>query len=142
MTAKEYLRQALDIDRRIAEKREQAAHLKAMATNVTSTISDMPGSASRNNHRLEDIMSRLADMEKEIDESLGRLINLKLEITQTIWRLEDTNCRTLLEMRYIQFKSWEEIAVAMNVSIRCVHMRHAKALELLEQSEKRFTEFQ
>lgn len=139
MTAKEYLRQAWNIDQHIKDKLEQITRLKEMATNVTSVISDMPGSATRNDHKLDDIVSRIADMEREIDESLSRQMSLQLDIMQTIWKVEDANCRTLLDMRYIRFMSWEEIAVAMKVSIRWVHMLHAKALRALESSDRRFT---
>jgi len=43
MNAKEYLRQAWNIDQRIKDKLDQVARLKEMTTNVTSVISDMPG---------------------------------------------------------------------------------------------------
>ena len=139
MKAKEYLRQAWNIDQRIKDKMDQLKRLKELATNVTSTISDMPRSASPNPCKMEDAVLRIAAMESEIDADIERLVNLKIEIIQTIWRVEDANWRTLLEMRYIQFKSWEEIAVTMNVGIRWVHMRHVKALDFLDKSDCEFT---
>ena len=136
MNAKEYLRQAWNIDQRIKDKLDQVARLKEMATNVTSVISDMPRNATPNPQKMENAVLRLAEMESEIDADIGRLVNLKIEITQTIWRVEDANCRTLLEMRYISFKSWEEIAAAMGITVRWLHRLHAKALRRVDEFTK------
>ena len=136
MNAKEYLRQAWNIDQRIKDKLDQVARLKEMTTNVTSVISDMPRNATPNPKKMEDAVLRLAEMESEIDADIGSLVNLKIDIMQTIWRVEDANCRTLLEMRYISFKSWEEIAAAMGITVRWLHRLHAKALRLVGEFTK------
>ena len=136
MNAKEYLRQAWNIDQRIKDKLDQVARLKEMTTNVTSVISDMPRRATPNPQKMEDAVLRLAEMESEIDADISSLVNLKIEIMQTIWRVEDANCRTLLEMRYISFKSWEEIAAAMGITVRWLHRLHAKALRLVGEFTK------
>ncbi|MBR1886478.1 MAG: DUF1492 domain-containing protein [Schwartzia sp.] len=136
MNAKEYLRQAWNIDQRIKDKMEQLKRLKEMSTNVTSVISDMPRRATPNPQKMEDAVLRLAEMESEIDADISSLVNLKIEIMQTIWQVEDANCRTLLEMRYISFKSWEEIAAAMGITVRWLHRLHAKALRLVGEFTK------
>ena len=136
MNAKEYLRQAWNIDQRIKDKMEQLKRLKEMSTSVTSVISDMPRSATPNPKKMEDTVLRLVEMESEIDADISSLVNLKIEIMQTIWRVEDANCRTLLEMRYISFKSWEEIAAAMGITVRWLHRLHAKALRLVGEFTK------
>lgn len=48
MNAKEYLGQALNIDRSINSKLEQVASLHELATKATTLMSDMPGSPNRN----------------------------------------------------------------------------------------------
>lgn len=136
MNAKEYLRQAWNIDQRIKDKLEQIKRLKEMATSVTSVISDMPRSASPNPHKMEDAVLSIAAMESEIDADIESLVNLKIEITRTIWRVEDANCRTLLEMRYISFRKWEDIAEAMGINVRWLHRLHAKALRLVGEFTK------
>lgn len=54
MTAKEYLSQAYRIDQQIQSKVEQLSSLKDLAGKVTAVMNDMPGSASRNTHRMQD----------------------------------------------------------------------------------------
>ena len=121
MTAKEYLSQAWNIDRRINDKLAHVAQLRDMATNVSTVISDMPRSPSPNNQRMENIIARLTDTEEEINADIDHLVSLKLEIMNTIWQVEDENAQMVLERRYHSFKSWEDIAADMSVSIRWVH---------------------
>ena len=45
--AKEYLKQAFYLDKRINSKLEQVESLNALATKATSTLSDMPKSPNR-----------------------------------------------------------------------------------------------
>ncbi len=132
MTAKEYLTQAWNIDQRINGMLAQVSNLRGMSMHITQVLSDMPKTASHDNHKLEDVIARLIDTEAEIDESIDSLVDLKIEIMNAIWKVEDANCQLLLEQRYINFKSWEEIADDMNVSVRWVHKLHAKGLELIE----------
>ena len=133
MTAKEYLQRAWQIDRRIQDKMNQAERLKEMATKVTTTLSGMPGSASHDNHKMDGAIATMMDMAKEIETETERLLRVKTETMQTIWAVEDTTCRTLLELRYISFLPWETIADDMDVSKRRVLQLHTKALKMVEQ---------
>ena len=145
MTAKEYLAQARNIDQRINDKLAYVAQLHDMATNVSAVISNMPKSPSPNNQKMESIIVRLADTEAEINADIDRLVTLKLEIMNTIWQVTDENAQMVLERRYHRFKSWEDIAADMRVSIRWVHKIHAKALDdvekILEKRQQSASEF-
>ena len=132
MTAKEYLQRAWQIDKRIQDKMNQAERLKEMATKVTTTLSGMPGSASHDNHKMDGAIATMMDMAKEIETETERLLRVKTESMQTIWAVEDTTCRTLLELRYISFLPWEDIANDMDVSKRWVLQLHTKALKIVE----------
>ena len=65
---KEYLSQAFRIDQRIQSKMEQVASLNDLATRATATYSDMPGSETRNLHRMEDAILSIIELEAEINE--------------------------------------------------------------------------
>ncbi len=132
MTAKEYLSQALTIDQRINDKLEQVSRLRGMATKVTTTMNDMPRGSSPNPQKMESVIARLIDTEKEIDDNIDQLVDLKLDIMNTIWQVEDVNCRLVLELRYHSFKSWEQIASEMNVTVRWVHKLHARGLAAVD----------
>jgi DNA-directed RNA polymerase specialized sigma subunit len=57
------------------------------------------------------------------------LIELKAEIESKINSVENLKLRELLKCRYLDFKSWEEIAYLNGYSWRHVFRLHEKALD-------------
>lgn len=121
MKAKEYLSQAYRLDQRIDAKIEQVMSLRNLAAKATSTLSDAMPSGTRNIHRMEDIIIKIIDFENEINADIDRLVDLKREIMRVIKALPNPEYQTLLELRYLCFKPWEQIAVEMGYSIDNVY---------------------
>lgn len=132
MTAKEYLSQAYRIDQRINSKLEQIQSLRDLLTKTGSVMSDMPKNPNRGESRLENTMAKIIDMERGIDADIDRLVTLKKDITNVIRDVEPTDCQMLLELRYLSFKTWEDIAAALDCSVRNVHNLHSKSLGLVK----------
>ena len=130
--AKEYLGQDYRIDQRINSKIEQVSALNNMAIKATSTISDMPGSATRNIHRMEDVIVKIIDLQNEINADIDELVDFKAEVMSVIKSIDNLEYQTLLELRYLCFKPWEQIAIELGYSINNVFKMHRKAIELLE----------
>ena len=128
MNAKEYLKQAFYLDKRINSKLEQVESLNVLATKVSYTLSDMPKSPNRGISRLEDTIVKIIDLQEEINRDIDRLVDLKKEIANAIFSLEDKEEQTVLEKRYLCFNSWEQIAVDMNYSIQYCFNIHRNAL--------------
>lgn len=128
MTAKEYLGQAYRIDQRINSKIEQVSSLRVLATKATLTLSDTPPSGTRNVHRMEDIIVKIINMENEINSDIDNLVDLKQEIIKTIKSVNNPEQQTLLELRYLCFRTWEEISVEMGYSIRHIYRLRDEAL--------------
>jgi hypothetical protein len=128
MTVKEYLSQAYRVDRLITSKLQQVQSLRELATRATSTLSDAPHGGSRNNHRMEDIIAKMIDLENEINGDIDKLVDLKSSIVALIKGVPDPDHRILLELRYLCFKSWGEIAADMRYSKDYVFELHRKAL--------------
>ena len=84
MTAKEYLQQGYRIDQRINSKIAQVTTLRELATKATATLSDMPGNATPNTHRMEDIIVKMIDLENEINTDIDSLVDLKAEMVSVI----------------------------------------------------------
>jgi len=133
LSAKDYLSQAYRIDQRINSKIEQVQSLRDLAEKASATLSDVPPSkGSRNVHRMEDVIAKMMDMESEISADMKRLLNLKHEIVTVISCVESPELQTLLELRYLCFKTWEQIAVALHFDLRWVHRLHNRALNEVE----------
>lgn len=129
MDAKTYLSQAYRIDQRINSKLEQIVSLRELATKATSTLSDMPSSGTRNIHSMEGIITKMVDLEEEINIDIDTLVDLKREFVTIIKKINNPEYQTLLELRYLCFKTWEQIAVDMGYDLRYLHKLHGRALE-------------
>ena len=132
MNAKDFLSQAYRIDQRINSKLEQIQSLRELATKATATLAGAPVSGSRKVHSMSDIIDKMVDLENEINEDIDRLVDLKREIVTAINRVQNPEHQTLLELRYLCFKSWEHIAVTMNYNSRHVFKVHDSALQKIE----------
>ena len=128
MTAKEYLGQAYRLDQRINSKLEQVLSLRDLTTKATATMSDMPGGGSRNVYKMQDIIGKIIDLENEINADIDQLVDLKRDIVTIIKAVENPEYQTLLELRYLCFKTWEQIAVYMGYELRYLHKLHQRAL--------------
>ena len=124
-----WLSQAYRLDQRINSKIDQMEHLRALATRITSHISDTPVSGSHNDHKMEDTIVKIIDLENNINMNIDRLVDLKHDIMEAITAVEEPDLQLLLEKRYLNFQTWEQIAVDMNYSIDYVYKLHRQALD-------------
>jgi len=129
MTAKEYLNQAYWLDKRIDSKLEQLSALKDMATKTTSVMSDDVVSHTRNVHSMQDVIAKIIDMQAEINADIDHLVDLKREIMQVIKAVQNPEHQTLLELRYLCFRSWEYVAEELGYNVRHVYRLHDEAVE-------------
>ena len=129
MTIKGYLKQAYWLDRQINSKLEQLSALQDMVTKTTSVMNDDVVSHTRNVHSMQDVIGRIIDMQHEINDDIDRLVDLKQEIMQVIKSIQNPEYQTLLELRYLCFKSWDCIAEIMGYNVRHVYRVHNDAIQ-------------
>ncbi len=132
MTSKEYLSQAYRIDQRINSKLEQIKNLRELATKATSTISETGVCDSGNKQRMESNVVKIVDLERKINEDIDMLIEVKKGIMAMIKKVENPEYQTLLELRYLCFKRWEQIAVEMGYGIDNIYKMHQKSLKYMK----------
>ena len=128
MTAKQYLRQVKRLDNIINAKLEQIEKLRAMSINISRVMSTDNIRSQENRSKIEKILVKIIDLEREVTTDIDRLVDLKREIMQKIDAMEDNNYKVLLTLRYLNFKTWEEIAVEMGYTFQWVHQLHKRAL--------------
>lgn len=127
MTAKEYLSQGWLLDQRIDARIAERERLMAKVTAARSpSLSGMPRGGK---HDWTDAVDRAADLSAEIDADIKELCRLKREIGETIDRVDDYKCRTLLELRYRNYYTWERIAEELHYEVRQVYRLHGEALQ-------------
>lgn len=134
MTAKEYLEQYQSADREIDELLERVKRLRSRAEKITPPYgSDGGSNPNVNADKLPAIVEMIIEEETRTNERVEQLMNLQKEIQAAISAVQDEKCRTVLIMRYIGNKSFEQIAVSMNYSYwHLTHSIHQKALNMLK----------
>ena len=132
MTAKEYLSQAFRLDGRINTKLEQVASLRNLAAKATTGMQMDRISSTRQLSPMENAVTKLIDLEHEINGDIDQLVDLKREIAGLIISVGDPSYRILLEMRYLGGNTWEEVSLQLGYDLRWVYRLHDRALQAVE----------
>lgn len=131
----EYLKQYKYLDADIDRKIKSLEDWRSKILNVTGTLSDMPKSNKRSD-KIADGIATINEIEETINKEIDELIELKAEIEGKINAVEDLRLRELLKCRYLDFKSFEEIAYLNGYSWRHVFRLHELALDEIEIGEE------
>ena len=126
--AKKYLRQIEILDFRITAKVYERQNVLDMLLRITPIMRDTTSGGAAGHDKMENGVVKLTAYEEEINADIDRLIELKREISEVIDRVENPKRRAVLRFRYINHKSFEQIAVDMDMSYRNICYIHGKAL--------------
>ena len=70
---------------------------------------------------------------KELFRQIDKLLLISREITQAVSKVDNPLYRTILTARYINFKTWEEIADDLEFNLRGLYRLHKRALESMNE---------
>lgn len=132
MTAKEYLSQARYLDARINTKIKQLEALNTLATSATSVLTGMPHSPNKATSKMADIVDKIVDLQAEINRDIDSLVDLKGEMRSKLEMVPAEDYKAILEMRYLCFMSWEQIASNLGLSVPYTYKLHDRALKGFE----------
>ena len=132
MTAKEYLNQLISIEKLIQVKTTERERLMALATKVTSALSDCKVETSPDNTKIQNIIIKMAELREEIEEQASRYTSLYRKIEEEIDDIEDDRYKILLIMRYMKGASFSDIADKLGYEKRWTLVLHKRALQDFE----------
>lgn len=116
--------------RNIDRLEEKLLELEAEATRQTAQLTRERKAKHYDPDRLADIVAEIVVVQEEINRQLQRSYELVARIEKSIEKLPERE-KYLIRARYIDCKSWEQVAVEMNYSWKQIHRIHAIALKLL-----------
>lgn len=132
MDAKEYLSQAYYLHLQIVAKERRLAVLKEVVPCPSAVLSgDSKPSKNPRDSVVESAVVRMVTLEEEIASDIERLVDVMKDIERRIKGLDSIECRTILEMRYLSFMGWDEIATRLGYGSNYVFRLHRKALRML-----------
>lgn len=125
---KEYLRQLRRLEVCIEQRQEELNRLRELigcnAIDYGERVQTSPSADSIPNEVI-----RRAELEADISRKIERFLQLKHKIINEIQSLDNAVYVKILYMRYVEYKSLDEIAEKMNYSYRQVLRLHGMALQ-------------
>lgn len=137
MRAKQYLMQVWHIDRDIQSRIEERENI--LKTQI-SGIDYSKDSVQEGQKVFDDRYMKYLQLRDEIDAKIDELIDLKREISRQIDCLDDKVSMIVLRERYINMKSWNQIASSFGTSERHVWRMHKIALIQFEKMSENVSE--
>ena len=134
MTPKEYLQQYRHAVERARSALEHLQELQTMATRTTPIYGGEGGGQHQSgDEKLCNAVERIIEAKNRVSDELEMLEATEREVVKTIDSVTDNALNTLLYKRYINGKTFEQIAVEMNYSYyHVVHRLHPKALKAVK----------
>ena len=112
-------------------KLEQINGLRDRLTSISSPMGEQV-QGTKDPDKFTDPVSKIIELENEINADIDKLVDLKSEARKSIEQLNDDREKLVLYKRYFENKTFEQIAVEMNYSWRRIHQFHGDALKKLE----------
>jgi len=132
MEAKEYLKSIKRADAIINEKLKELDQLRGMRYKITQTLKQVVSSGGGSRGGFTDASDRLIDLEREIDRDIDNFVDLKREAGKLLAKLENPKHYQVLHRHYVQFESFEQIAIDFENSYRWVCIIHGRALQAFQ----------
>ena len=134
MTAKEYLRQVKRINLIVISISEQIARLESLAVSTGHPL-EPSGPAYRDpskSSRTESIALQLVEQRDRKVTERARLLRIKENVESSIHALNNLTYEYILEERYLNNKTFDQIADQMSLSKDYVLRLHREALHLIK----------
>ncbi len=108
MTLKE-LSQLYYLDKLIRRDEERLEQIRSRLTNITTNLDGMPKQTGVSD-KVGNGVTELVELEKKIAQDRIRFEKEKAELEQYLRRIEDKQIRLIFLLRFVDLKSWSEIA--------------------------------
>lgn len=130
MTAKEFLKQYEEADRKARQHRAEYERELEMIGSLSVKMDGMPH-GSNISKPTEEAALKLADRALKWKEAEENALRIRQEVYDTICNISGIEGRVLYE-RYINLHKWEEICILVHYSWQGVHKVHKRALAIVE----------
>lgn len=124
---KEYLSKIKHIDSDIRSRQSELDRFRQSIMIKTSTIKAQVVQETRQGAFDERYM-KLIEQAEEINLKIDKLVDTKVRVSNEIDLMDDRVSRIILREKYINLKTYEQIAEMMSYDVSYIHRMHGKAL--------------
>lgn len=128
MTTKQYLNQIDRINRMINNKLAEIYQLKTMVCSISVSANEDKVQSSSDKDKLGSAVAKIVDLENEINKAIDIYVDKKERIVSQIDSIKDIMEYQVLFSRYIEYKTFEQIAEDNDYSVRQILRIHGNAL--------------
>ena len=136
MTTKEYLSRAFEIDRRLQIKYRRLKVMQDRASGSYYRNESVTVNQLYLQSRMEEYALKAIELQEQIEEDKALLLTVRSEIKQAIRSTGNELYISILDMRYLQYMSWEEICSQTGFCRSYAYRIHGNALEMIVISGK------
>ena len=122
-----YLRSAWYYQKKADFLNEKIMVLREKSTKMTTSYQDIPTFGGFEDHR-QQVIAEMVDTEREYRKMTQQCRNKLQEIAFFINQLESFQERIVLQMRYLYFENWQDIALRLNYEERQIYRIHGQGL--------------
>ena len=132
MDAKAFLMQIEKLDAMIECKLIEREQWHDLAVNITAHMDGEKVQSSGAKSRMACAVEKCVDMESEIDRVVDQLKGKKRAVTDTIEQLDSPTFYKVLHMKYVQYKTLQEIAGIFDRNYEWAKTVHGRALSQVQ----------
>ena len=139
MTTKEFLQLYAATEEKLSELSERLLRLRSKAEKVTPTYEEKIGASNptSNGDKIPSIVEKIMEEEERTADYIKEIAETRKDIESAIYAVTDSKLCTLLMMRYLNGRTFEQISVLMHYSyLHVVHRLHPEALKAVKIPEK------
>ena len=126
---KEYLNRYQQARARFDDISEEMLRIRSEACKISPAVRDIPSGGNFFNDRIGRAVERLEACAEEMEKEATAMERCMLEVKAVIASVSDEVLRRILELRYINGSTWEQIAEKMNYTWRHILRLHGEALK-------------
>lgn len=126
---KDYLKSYKKIRNRLNSLELQLEQIRIDILHVRASQGNGMPRAQGETTDLSRYMEQIADLEEQIDNMRMELLDKQIRITSAIKALDDDDECTVMTEKYINGKTWEQVADDNDFAWRTMHRIHGRALK-------------
>lgn len=129
MTTEEYLNSIQTYEKRIEIKTMELCRLKTMSNNVRkSNLDERVQNNAQSKDSVGDAVAKIIDLEKNVDSIVDDFIRKRNEIIKKLDGIKNVQYYQVLSLKYINNKTYKEIAELLGCSIMQINRIRQKAI--------------
>ena len=136
MKVPEVIRRPKDLRKEMERKQTRIDTLRRFAQQLTAPLREVKIKSSPDPARFQALLAEAADEEQELKKLEEERVQAVTEAVLAFSALPDERMIRIMELRYLEERSWEEIAEEMWISERRMFKLHKAAVAALGSNEE------